>query len=119
MVRTARELLACDGRRVVLVGIYRKRLVPRKMNETTRHFFGHVDLELEGPASDVDPQAGSEPVRVEYGRQARPEAEVARFTDQRVQVTGRVVVRPAADPQVAQPKPRPLLVEFDDARAAG
>jgi len=105
--RTGEALAAYDGQVVRLVGAYRKRMTQRKMNDPTLHFFGYVDIELEGGL----PGFGDAPVRVQLDAGIRLGAEVARLVDRRVVVTGRLVMEPESDPQVASPRRPPTLVE--------
>lgn len=107
------DLARFDGQRVVLVGIYRKRMVAKKMGQPATQFHGHAQIELTGKATDFDPSAWDGALAVvRLGTDKRPEEEIARFADKPVAVEGRLVLHPPiADPNVASPTPGPTLFE--------
>lgn len=107
------DLARLDGQRVVLVGVYRKRMVAKKMGQPATQFYGHVQIELTGNATDYDPSArDGAPALVRLGTDKRPEAEIAELSDQPVRVEGRVVLEPPpADPNVATATPGPTLFD--------
>jgi len=107
------DLARLDGQRVVLVGVYRKRMVSKKMGQPATQFYGHVQIELTGKATDYDPTARDGALAlVRVGTEKRTEEEIAKFADQQVAVEGRLVVSPPiADPNVASATPGPTLFD--------
>lgn len=90
--RDGRTLAGLDGRKVRLVGLYRKSLTARKMRGP-KEFRGEVHIELEGTAADYDPKAAASlKAIVEIG--VRPPEEVDRLVDQLVQVDGVLILDP-------------------------
>jgi hypothetical protein len=110
---SAAQLAPLDGQRVVLVGIYRKRMVAKKKGQPATQFYGHAQLELTGKATDYDPAAWDGALAlVRIGTDKRPEDELARLADQPVAVEGRLVLHPPiADPNVASATPGPTLFD--------
>ncbi len=93
------DLAGRDGETVVLEGVYVKRLTQRKMNDPSLHFFGFVDLTLEG---------GS----VGLSDSRRDHAEVEAFAGKRVQVRGIIALDRDRDTggEFARPDPTPTLL---------
>jgi hypothetical protein len=118
----AEDAKRLDGREVRLVGIYRKELVAKKKGRPADQLFGHVVIELEGHPRAYHPQAwDGARAMISLGTEPRPEDEIARFTDQRVRATGRLVLRPARDDddgEVASTLPAPALLDVVDVQAA-
>ena len=84
--RNGKDMAHSDGKKVRLIGVYRKSLTSRKMRGQ-KTFHGYVEIELEGQASDYSSTAGpGKPVVQLLGK--RPTEEVDRFTDKRVRVDG-------------------------------
>jgi hypothetical protein len=110
---SAADLARLDGQRVVLVGIYRKRMVAKKKGQPVTQFYGHAQIELTGKATEYDPSApDDERALIRIGTDKRPEDEIARLTDQPVSVEGRLVLEPPiADPNVASATPGPTLFD--------
>jgi len=110
---SAAQLAQFDGQRVVLVGIYRKRMVAKKKGQPATQFYGYAELELTGKPTDYDPSAwDGAPAIVRIGTDKRPEDEIAKLADQPVAVEGRLVLRPPiAEPNVASPRPGPTLFD--------
>ncbi|MEO7735267.1 MAG: hypothetical protein ABIY55_30220 [Kofleriaceae bacterium] len=110
---SAAQLAPLDGQRVVLVGIYRKRLVAKKKGQPATQFYGYAQLELTGKATDYDPSAWDGALAiVRIGTDKRSEDELAKLADQPVAVEGRLVLHPPiADPNVASPTPGPTLFD--------
>ena len=110
---SAAQLASLDGQRVVLVGIYRKRMVAKKKGQPATQFYGHAQIELTGKATDYDPAAWDGALAiVRIGTDKRSEDEIANFADQPVAVEGRLVLHPPlADPNVASPMPDPTLFD--------
>jgi hypothetical protein len=108
------DLARVDGQRVVLAGIYRKRMVAKKMGQPATQFYGHAQIELTGKATDFDPSAWDGALAVvRLGSDKRPEDEIARFADQPVTVEGRLVLHPPiAEPNVASATPEPTLFDL-------
>jgi hypothetical protein len=111
--KSGADLARFDGQRVVLVGIYRKRMVPKKKGQPATQFYGQVQIELTGKATDYDETAWDAALAVvQLGTDKRPDEEVAHFVDKQVAVEGRLVLHPPiADPNVASPTPGPTLFE--------
>jgi hypothetical protein len=107
------DLARLDGQRVVLVGTYRKRMVPKKKGQPATQFYGHAQIELTGKATDYDPQAWDGALAiVRIGTDKRPDEEIASLADRPVAVEGRLVLHPPiAEPNVAQPTPGPTLFD--------
>lgn len=84
--RSGKDLASSDGKKVRLVGIYRKSLTAKKMRGP-KTFLGFVEIELEGQASDYSSTAGpGKPIVQLVGK--RPDEEVVRLVDKRVRVDG-------------------------------
>ena len=84
--RSGKDLAGNDGKRVRLVGVYRKSLTARKMRGP-RTFHGYVHIELQGLARDHDPRGPpGKPIVELVGK--RDPSEVERFVDRRVRVDG-------------------------------
>src|SRR5689334_24062871 len=80
--KSGADLARFDGRRVVLVGIYRKRMVPRKMGQPATEFYGRVQIELTGKATDYDESAWDRALAiVRVGTDRRPDDEIETFVD--------------------------------------
>ena len=111
--KSGADLARFDGQRVVLVGIYRKRMVPKKQGQPATQFYGQVQIELTGKATDYDETAWDAALAVvQVGNDKRPEEEVEQLTDKLVTVEGRLVLHPPiADPNVASPTPGPTLFD--------
>jgi hypothetical protein len=111
---SAAQLALLDGQRVVLVGIYRKRMVAKKKGQSATQFYGHAQIELTGKATDYDPSAWDGALAiVRIGTEKRPEDELARLADQPVSVEGRLVLHPPiAQPNVASATPGPTLLDL-------
>lgn len=107
------DLARHDGQRVVLVGIYRKRVVPKNKGQPPSEFYGQVQLELTGKATNYDPTAWDAALAVvQLGTDKRPDDEVATLADRKVAVEGRIVLHPPIeDPDIASPTPGPTLFE--------
>jgi hypothetical protein len=107
------DLARLDGQRVVLVGIYRKRMVAKKKGQSATEFYGHAQIELTGKATDYDRSAWDGALAiVRIGTDKRPDDEFARLADQPVAVEGRLVLHPPiADPNVASSTPGPTLFD--------
>ena len=121
--KTAEDAKRLDGRDVRLVGVYRKELVAKKQGRPADQFYGHVVVEIEGHPRAYHPQAwDGARARISLGTEPRPEDEIQRFTDQRVQVTGRLVLRPASDDasdsDAASTLPGPALFEIGEVAPA-
>jgi hypothetical protein len=97
-VSSLQHLAPRDGQRVVVEGIYTKRMSQKKMNDPKLYFFGFVDLELDGG-------------RVQLSTLRRPEEEVEAFAGKRVRVEGTVVMDRGAGSEYARPDPTPTLLE--------
>jgi hypothetical protein len=110
--KSGSDLARLDGRRVVLVGIYRKRMVA-KMGQPETQFYGRVQIELTGKATDYDETAWDGALAVvRIGTDKRPDDEVAKLVDKQVTVEGRLVLHPPiAEPNVASPTPGPTLFD--------
>jgi hypothetical protein len=110
------ELAGRDGQRVVLVGVYRKRMVSKKKGQAATQFYGHVQLELTGKATDYDPSAWDGALAiVRIGTDKRPDDEVAKLADQPVTVEGRLVLHPPiVEPNVASETPGPTLFDVGE-----
>ncbi|WP_157162519.1 hypothetical protein [Cylindrospermum stagnale] len=99
-----------DGKKVQLVGIYRKRLVykkkPRPFDQTAPVFTGHIFIEVEGSPQVYNPyQPPDARSMVRLGLEPRPSAEIERFVDQKVTVEGKLLIcvsSLAPPPEVAQ-----------------
>lgn len=111
--KSGADLARFDGERVVLVGIYRKRMVPKKKGQPASQFYGQVQIELTGKATDYDETAWDAALAVvQVGTDKRPEEEVEQLADKQVAVEGRLVLHPPiADPNVASPTPGPTLFD--------
>jgi hypothetical protein len=114
LCKTGTDMRQHDGREVIVEGMYRKQMTPKKKSrpDDTR-FLGYVSLELEGRASDYD-EAAWEQARAEVrlGTEPRPAGEVEQFADKRVRARGRLVVQPpGSDEDIAQADPLPTLFE--------
>lgn len=107
------DLARLDGQRVALVGIYRKRMVAKKQGQPATQFYGYVQIELTGRATDYDPAAWSGArATVRLGTDKRPDDEIAQLADKPVHVEGRLVVHPPiADANVAATLPEPTLYD--------
>jgi len=108
------DLARLDGQRIVLVGTYRKRMVAKKKGQPATQFYGHVQIELTGKATDYDPSAPDGALAiVRIGPDKRPEDEIAKLADQPVAVEGRLVLHPPiAEPNVASATPGPTLFDI-------
>jgi hypothetical protein len=111
--KSGADLARFDGQRVVLVGIYRKRMVPKKMGRPATQFYGQVQIELTGKATDYDETAWDRALAVvQIGTDKRPDDEIEKLADQRVAVEGRLVLHPPiAEPNLASPTPGPTLFD--------
>jgi hypothetical protein len=111
--KSGADLAQFDGQRVVLVGIYRKRLVAKKMGQPATQFYGRVQIDLTGKATDYDQAAPDRALAtVRVGTDRRPDDEIEKFVDKMVAVEGRLVLHPPmADPNVASYAPEPTLFE--------
>jgi hypothetical protein len=111
--KSGADLARFDGQRVVLVGIYRKRMVPKKKGQPATQFYGQVQIELTGKATDYDETAWDAALAVvQVGTDMRPAEEVKQLADKQVAVEGRLVLQPPiADPNVASPTPGPTLFD--------
>lgn len=91
------DLKRHDGQVVRLVGIYRPLAMPWKMREPAKHF-GHAAVQVEKEW-------------IQLGVGPRPASERFHWTGRRVEVVGRLVLRPPLryPPHVAQPLPNPTL----------
>lgn len=114
------DMARLDGQRVRAIGIYRRELVAKKQGDEPTLFLGHVEIELDGRATDYDPSKWEgAPAKLQLGTEPRPEDEVAAFADKAVEVEGRLVLSPpVADPDVAQEDPQPTLFDLGEVRAA-
>jgi hypothetical protein len=110
--KSGADLARFDGQRVVLVGIYRKRMVAKKKGQPATQFYGQVQIELSGKATDYDETAWDAALAVvQVGTDKRPEDEVEQLADKQVAVEGRLVLHPPiADSNVASSTPGPTLV---------
>lgn len=89
------DLAHYDGQRVVVVGIYRRRMVAKKKGQSPTQFYGQVQLELTGKATDHDESAWDAALAiVQLGTDKRPDDEIARLADRKVAVEGRIVLHP-------------------------
>ena len=87
-----RTLGTLDGRKIRLVGHYRKSLTARKMRGP-KEFRGMIHIELKGRAADYDSKAAATlPAIVEIGK--RPPEEVDKMVGKRVEVDGVLVLDP-------------------------
>jgi hypothetical protein len=111
--KSGADLARFDGQRVVLVGIYRKRMVAKKMGQPETQFYGRVQIELTGKATDYDKSAWDRALAiVRVGTDRRPDDEIEKFVDKMVAVEGRLVLHPPlADPNVASYAPEPTLFD--------
>jgi hypothetical protein len=107
------DLARYDGQRVVVVGIYRKRMVPKKQGQPATQFYGHAQIQLTGKATDYDETAWDGALAiVRIGTDKRSEDEIEKLADHEVAVEGRLVLHPPiADPNVASPTPGPTLFD--------
>jgi len=110
---SAAQLAPLDGQRVVLVGIYRKRMVAKKKGQPATQLSGYAQIELTGKATDYDASAWDGALAiVRIGTDKRPEDELAKLADQPVSVEGRLVLHPPiAEPNVASATPGPTLFD--------
>lgn len=114
----ADHLRDADGCMVRLCGTYfavpTLKKMPRPGAPREEVKLGDVVITLQGSAAAYDPLAPDDaPVRVALGDGPRPAEEIAAFDGKRVEVEGRLVLRPAANisgaPPVAHRLPRPVL----------
>lgn len=107
------DLARFDGQRVTLVGVYRKRLVAKKQGQPATQFYGYVQIELTGKATDYDPAAwDGARAMVRLGEDKRPDDEIAQLADKPVRVEGRLVLHPPiAEASVATTLPPPTLYD--------
>ena len=112
--RSGADLAPLDGKRVKLVGTYRKRLVAKKQGRPATEFYGQAQIELTGKATDYDPAAWDGALAVvSLGIDRRPADEIERFTDQPVAIEGRLVLHPPPDdPSVARAMRPPTLFDL-------
>ena len=112
--RSGADLAHLDGKRVRLVGTYRKRMVPKKQGRPATEFYGQAQIELTGKATDYDPSAWEGALAiVSLGIDKRPAAEIEQFADQPVAIEGRLVLQPPPDdPSVASAMRPPTLFDL-------
>lgn len=112
--RSGADLAPLDGKRVKLVGTYRKRIVPKKQGRPATEFYGQAQIELTGKATDYDPSAWDGALAiVSLGVDKRPAAEIEKFADQPVAIEGRLVLHPPPDdPSVASAMRPPTLFDL-------
>jgi hypothetical protein len=112
--RSGADLAPLDGKRVKLVGTYRKRLVAKKQGRPATEFYGQAQIELTGKATDYDPSAWDGALAVvSLGIDKRPSAEIEKFADQPVAIEGRLVLHPPPDdPSVASAMRPPTLFDL-------
>lgn len=112
--RSGADLARLDGKRVKLVGTYRKRLVAKKQGRPATEFYGQAQIELTGKATDYDPAAWDGALAVvSLGIDKRPADEIDRFADQPVAIEGRLVLHPPPDdPSVASAMRPPTLFDL-------
>ena len=112
--RSGADLAHLDGKRVKLVGTYRKRMVPKKQGRPATEFYGQAQIELTGKATDYDPSAWDGALAVvSLGVDKRPSAEIEKFADQPVAIEGRLVLHPPPDdPSVATAMRPPTLFDL-------
>jgi hypothetical protein len=114
LCKTGTDMRQHDGREVIVEGMYRKQMTPKKKNRPDdTKFLGYVRLELQGRAADYDPAAWEQArAEVRLGTEPRPAGEVERFADKRVRARGRLVLQPpGSDEDIAQADPLPTLFE--------
>ncbi|TAH48981.1 MAG: hypothetical protein EYC67_04545 [Betaproteobacteria bacterium] len=114
----ADHLRDADGCIVRLCGIYRAvptlKKMPRPGRPREESMLGEVVIAVEGSAAAYDPLAREDaPASVALGDGPRPADEIAAFDGKRVEVEGRLVLRPAANtdgtPPVAHRAPQAVL----------
>ncbi|MBS0544046.1 MAG: hypothetical protein JSR40_09970 [Proteobacteria bacterium] len=114
----ADHLRDADGCLVRLCGTYLAvptlKKMPRPGAPREEVKLGDVVITLQGSAAAYDPLALDDaPARVALGDGPRPAEEIAAFDGRRVEVEGRLVLRPAANisgaPPAAHRLPRPVL----------
>lgn len=112
--KSGADLALHDGKRIKLVGIYRKRMVAKKQGRPATEFYGQAQIELTGKATDYDPSAWDGALAaVSLGIEPRPDDEIATFADRPVAVEGRLVLHPPPDdPEVASAMRPPTLFEL-------
>ena len=112
----ADELRDADGGAVTLCGTYlavptlRRMPCPGRPREEVN--LGEVVIVVEGSAAVYDPAAlDNTPARVSLGEGPRSVDEIAAFDRKRVEVEGRLVLRPGASDQrsAARMMPKPML----------
>jgi hypothetical protein len=88
-------------------------MVPKKQGQPATQFYGQVQIELTGKATDYDETAWDGALAVvRIGTDKRPDDEVAKLVDKQVTVEGRLVLHPPiAEPNVASPTPGPTLFD--------
>lgn len=123
LCRSAADMARLDGQRVLVEGVYQKKMEQLQMPRPGRPepppvFRGLVELRLEGSAEVYDPtMPEDEPAALLLGQGARPEEELARLDGQRVRVEGRLVLDgdsllSPAELEVARPSTGPVLVDL-------
>ncbi len=114
----ADQLRHLDGRIVRLAGIYlgvpTLKKMPRPGRPREEVHLGEVVIALEGSAAAYDPMAWDEaPAHIALGSGPRPREEIAAFGGRRVEVEGRLVLRPGSGepPVAAATRPGPTLLD--------
>jgi len=112
--RSGADLAPLDGKRVKLIGTYRKRMVAKKQGRPATEFYGQAQIELTGKATDYDPSAWDGALAVvSLGVDKRPAAEIEKFADQTVAIEGRLVLHPPPDdPSIASAMRPPTLFDL-------
>ena len=112
--RSGADLARLDGKRVKLVGTYRKRMVPKKQGRPATEFYGQAQIELTGKATDYDPSAWEGALAiVSLGVDPRPTDEIEKYADRPVAIEGRLVLQPPPDdPSVASAMRPPTLFDL-------
>lgn len=115
----ADDLSHADGCVVRLLGLYLAvptlKRMPRPGSPREEVNLGEVVIVLEGSAAAYDPRAtGHTPARVFLGDGPRPAEEIAAFNGTRVEVEGRLMLRPATNidgsGSVSHRAPQPVLL---------
>lgn len=114
LLRDVADLAEHDGQIVQLEGVYRRKMEQLSMPRPGRPapapvFRGFVVIELAGGDPDLPPE-------VQLGQSERPDDEVARLTDQRVRVQGRLLLDPDSllseeQREMARPDADPVLLD--------